>query len=87
MVVYMLSAAFGDENLDMSLGVLYEFIEANDNWDTWQDTASFHRWTFHHSRRNVCTCLLLPLIISSADKMHVPCIKDSIHTDDDNRMT
>lgn len=86
MVVNKLSGAFGEENLDMSLGVLYEFIEVNDNWDTWQDTAGFRRWAFHHSRRNVCGNLLPPLISSSADEIRVPCISDSIHTDADNRM-
>ena len=70
----------------MSLGVLHEFIEVNDNWDTWQDTASFRRWAFHHSRRNVCGNFSLPLISSSAEEMHIPCIEDGIQTDDDNRM-
>lgn len=30
--------------------------------------------------------LSLPLIGSSADEMHIPCIEDGIQTDDDNRM-
>ena len=42
LVVYKLSEAFGEENLDMSLGVLYEFIEVNDNWDTWQEIGRAH---------------------------------------------
>lgn len=42
----------GDENLDLSIGVLYEFIEVDTDF-TFDQGAAFRRWQFDHSRRAV----------------------------------
>lgn len=42
----------GDENLDLSIGVLYEFIEVDTPF-TFEQGAAFRRWQFDHSRRAV----------------------------------
>jgi hypothetical protein len=53
MVVELLRNHLGDENLDLSIGVLYEFIEVNDTSDTWEETAAFRRWAHDHALRKV----------------------------------
>lgn len=46
----------GDENLDLSIGVLYEFIEVDTQF-TFEQGAAFRRWQFDHFRRSVCKAL------------------------------
>lgn len=46
----------GDENLDLSIGVLYEFIEVDTEF-TFEEGAAFRRWQSDHSRRAVSTRL------------------------------
>lgn len=53
MVVEILRNHLGDENLDLSLGVLYEFIEVNDTSNTWEESSAFRRWAHDHSLRKV----------------------------------
>lgn len=47
----------GDENLDLSIGVLYEFIEVDTEF-TFDQGAAFRRWQFDHSHRAVRSILL-----------------------------
>jgi len=46
----------GDENLDLSIGVLYEFIEVDTQF-TFEQGAAFRRWQYDHSRRAVSLSL------------------------------
>ena len=59
-VVRTLCEQLGDENLDLSLGVLYEFVEVNDTTDTWQEGSAYRRWAHDHSLRMVCPCSASP---------------------------
>lgn len=42
----------GDENLDLSIGVLYELIEINGDY-TWDEGSAFRRWQHDHALRAV----------------------------------
>lgn len=56
MVVETLRNHLGDENLDLSIGVLYEFIEVNDTSNTWEESSAFRRWAHDHSLRKTDFC-------------------------------
>lgn len=51
-VYQILRTHLGDENLDLSIGVLHELIEVDTTF-TWEEGAAFKRWQFDHSLRTV----------------------------------
>ena len=51
-IYQILREHLGDENMDLSIGVLHELIEV-DTMFTWESGAVFKRWQFDHSYRKV----------------------------------
>ncbi|KAI9744919.1 MAG: hypothetical protein M1818_001845 [Claussenomyces sp. TS43310] len=50
LVYEILRFYLGDENLDLSIGVLHEFIEMETEY-TWEEGSAFRRWRHAHSLR------------------------------------